>query len=144
MCIPQENEKNLSMPYFCRRESSVYHRVLWENETSLHNWYEHLDLSCKSKTQVGFIGSSLFIGWTISAFIFPRIADIIGRRPVFCLSMLIQTVAFTGLFFSKSIILTYIFMFLFGSSSVGRCAISFLYLMELLPKAQQVLVGTLL
>ena len=33
-------------------------------------------------------------------------------------------------------------MFLFGTASVGRCSISFLYLMELLPKAQQVLVGT--
>ena len=33
-------------------------------------------------------------------------------------------------------------MFLFGTASVGRCSISFLFLMELLPKAQQVLVGT--
>ena len=58
--------------------------------------------------------------------------------------MLIQTVAFMGLFFSKNIYVTYFFMFLFGPASVGRCSSSFLYLMELLPKAQQVLVGTIL
>jgi MFS family permease len=93
---------------------------------------------------VGLIGSSIYIGWTISSFILPRIADIIGRKPVFCLSMLIQTVAFIGLFFTKSIYLAYFIMFLFGVSSVGRTSISFLYLMEILPKAQQVLVGTIL
>ncbi len=130
------------MPYFCG--TGLYYRAIWSRSDSLHNWYEQLDLACESKAKVGFIGSSLFIGWAASAFIFPRVADIIGRKPVVCLSLLIQTFAYIGLFFSKSIYVTYAFMFLFGIASVGRCSISFLYLMELLPKAQQVLVGTLL
>ena len=49
-----------------------------------------------------------------------------------------------GLFFSTNIDLTTGLMFIFGVSSVGRCSLSFLYLMELLPKNRQVLVGTLL
>jgi MFS family permease len=76
--------------------------------------FEQLDLACASKTEVGFIGSSLFIGWTTAAFILPRAADIIGRRPVFCISMIIQTMAFVGLLLSKSIYLTYFFMFTMG------------------------------
>jgi MFS family permease len=131
------------MPFFCGKKE-IQHRVNWERDTSLQNWYEQLNLACESKAKVGFIGSSLFIGWSISAFILPRIADIVGRRPVFMLSMFIQTIAFTGLFLSRSIYVNYAFMFLFGTASVGRCSISFLYLMELLPKAQQILVGTIL
>ncbi len=106
--------------------------------------FEQLDLACASKTSVGFIGSSLFIGWTIAAFILPRAADIVGRRPVFCISIIIQTIAFVGLLLSKNIYLTYFFMFSMGIACVGRSAICFLYLMELLPKGQQVLVGTIL
>jgi MFS family permease len=58
-----------------------------------------------------------------------------GRKPVFCVSMMIQTLAYIGLFLSQNIYVTYFFMFLFGTASVGRSSISFLYLMELLPKA---------
>ena len=121
------------MSYFCNTD--LYYKVDWDKSQSLHNWVEQLDLACESKTKIGFIGSILFIGWSSAAFILPRVADIKGRKPVFCLSMLIQTVGFAGLFFSKNIYVTYVFMFIFGTASVGRCSISFLYLMELLPKA---------
>jgi len=83
---------------------------------------------------VGFIGTILLIGWSGAAIVVSRIADIMGRKPVFCVSMLIQTVAYIGLFLSKSIYVTYVFMFLFGISCVGCGTICFLYLMELLPK----------
>lgn len=141
-CTPRLNAKNTSMPYFC--ETNFYKRPVWDYSTSLHNLYEKLDLACQSKAKVGLIGSCIYIGWSASSFILPRVADIIGRKPVFCLSMLIQTIAFIGLFFTSNIYVAYFFMFLFGVASVGRTSISFLYLMEVLPKAQQVLVGTLL
>lgn len=135
--------------YSCKPQSfcgknDIFYRVNWTEDTSLHNWYEQIDLACESKAKVGFIGSILFIGWSGAAFVLPRIADIMGRKPVFCVSMLIQTFAYIGLFLSQNIYVTYFFMFLFGTASVGRCSISFLYLMELLPKGQQVLVGTTL
>ena len=52
--------------------------------------------------------------------------------------------SFIGMVFSYSIYLIYIFMFTFGVSCAGRASICFLYLMELLPKNRQVLIGTLL
>ena len=120
------------MPYFCG--TNLNKRVVWEAETSLHNWYESLDLACRSKSEVGLIGSILFVGWTLAAFVFPRLADIHGRRLIFTGSMLIQTLSFLGLYFSRNIYVTYVFMFFLGTASVGRCSVGYLYLMEILPK----------
>lgn len=130
------------MPHFCG--TNLNKRVVWEAETSLHNWYESLDLACRSKGEVSLIGSILFVGWTLAAFIFPRLADIYGRRLIFTGSMLIQTLSFFGLYFSRNIYVTYVFMFFLGTASVGRCSVGYLYLMEILPKGQQVLTGTIL
>ena len=90
-------------------------------------------MACISKVRIGFIGSSLFIGWAFAAIFTPRLADIYGRRPIYLLSMSLQVVALLGLYFSKNINVTTGFMFVMGISSVGRCSISFLYLMDLLP-----------
>ena len=49
-----------------------------------------------------------------------------------------------ALFFSRDLNLTTVLMFIFGIAAVGRCSISFLYLMELLPTSRQVFVGTIL
>jgi hypothetical protein len=141
-CTPRLSAKNKTMAYFC--DTNLFRRPVWDASTSLHNLYEQLDLACESKAKIGLIGSSIYIGWTTSSFILPRVADIMGRKPVVCISMLIQTIAFIGIFFTDSINLAYFFMFLFGAASVGRTSISFLYLMEVLPKAQQILVGTIL
>jgi hypothetical protein len=58
------------------------------------------------------------------------------------LSMAIQTLAFLGLYLSRDINVTTAFMFMFGVASVGRCSISFLFLMELLPTNAQVIAAT--
>ena len=141
-CFSQFNKNEPTVPHFCG--TNLNKRVVWEAETSLHNWYESLDLACRSKGEVGLIGSILFVGWTLAAFIFPRLADIYGRRLIFTSSMLIQTLSFFGLYFSRNIYVTYVFMFFLGTASVGRCSVGYLYLMEILPKSQQVLTGTIL
>jgi MFS transporter, OCT family, solute carrier family 22 (organic cation transporter), member 4/5 len=71
-------------------------------------------------------------------------ADFYGRKKVFIASMLIQTVAFTGLYFSHDIDVTTASVFLIGVASAGRTAIGFLYIMELLPTRNQVIVATIL
>jgi MFS family permease len=86
----------------------------------------------------------MFLGWTLAAFVLPRLADIYGRRLVFMSSILLQSLIFFGLYFSSILYLTYVLMFFFGAAAVGRCSVSYLYLMEVLPKSQQVLTGTVL
>jgi OCT family organic cation transporter-like MFS transporter 4/5 len=90
------------------------------------------------------IGSNLFFGWTLAAFVLPRLADIYGRRLVFMSAILLQTLCFAGLYITSNLYVAYVLMFFFGAAAVGRCSISYLYLMELLPKSRQVLTGTIL
>jgi MFS family permease len=116
---------------FC--ETDLFHKIDWDDEASLHNWFESLDLTCVSKQRIGFIGSSLFIGWALGATFLPRLSDLYGRRRVFIGSMILQVVTFIGLYLSKNIDVTTFIMFVFGVASVGRTSLSFLYMMELLP-----------
>lgn len=91
-----------------------------------------------SKARIGLLGSSLFIGWAASAVMLPRLSDLYGRRIIFIVSMAIQTLAMAGFFVSTSIDLSTACMFLLGVASVGRCSISYLYMMDLLPANRQV------
>lgn len=86
----------------------------------------------------------MFAGWTLAALVLPRQADIYGRRLVFMSAILLQTVCFAGLYFTSNLYVAYVLMFLFGGAAVGRCSISYLFLMELLPKSRQVITGTIL
>ena len=128
-CEPHPSKDH---PGFCGN-SSIHYQVNWDEEVSLHNWFDSLELTCVSKSRIGLLGSSLFIGWASAATILPRLSDLYGRKKIFVLSMMIQTVSFLGFFFSRNIDAMTAFMFLFGVASVGRCSISYLYLMDLLP-----------
>ena len=139
-CAPFPTDK---LPGFCDKPE-VYYRVDWSSDRSLHNWYEALNLTCVPKSRVGLLGSSLFIGWTASAIVLPRLSDLYGRKIIFIVSMVIQAIAFAGFFVSRNIDLSTGCMFLMGVASVGRCSISYLYMMELLPANRQVLFGTIL
>lgn len=79
------------VPYECEpkqfcKDSSISYSIDWSSSTSLHNWVEQLDLTCADPDDVGFIGSSYFIGVMISVLILPRLSDIAGRKwpIIFC------------------------------------------------------------
>ena len=97
--------------------------------------YTQLDLACieNKNTRIGLIGSSFFAGWAFSSFIIPRLADVYGRRVTFIYSMVLQTLAFIGVIFSRDINITTVLMFFMGIAAPARTTIGFLYLMELLP-----------
>ena len=59
-------------------------------------------------------------------------------------AILLQTLCFAGLYITSNLYVAYVLMFFFGAAAVGRCSISYLFLMELLPKSRQVLTGTIL
>jgi MFS transporter, putative metabolite:H+ symporter len=140
-CAPQPTKDGL--PGFCGK-TSIYYQVDFSNEASLDNWFVELSLECVSKTRIGLIGSSMFMGWALSAVFLPRLSDIYGRKKIFIFSILLQSCAMSVMYFSHSLNLTTAMMFIFGMAAVGRTSISFLYLMELLPTNRQVLVGTIL
>lgn len=60
-------------------------RIDYSNPASLYNWVDpdKLDLTCESAETIGLAGSGYFIGFAISAFFLPQLADKVGRkRPV--------------------------------------------------------------
>lgn len=78
---------------FCNNPDILRRKIDWDNDLSLHNWIDYLkpDLTCEQgfTSAIGILGSMQFVGWTISACITPRLADIYGRRPIYLASMLL-------------------------------------------------------
>ena len=90
------------------------------------------------------LGSIYFAGYSIACFIIPRIADIYGRKYIVVVSLWIQLIIIIGITVSKNFFLTLGFMFFFGTVSVGRSTVNYLYLLELVPKERKVFIGTLI
>ncbi len=84
-CSPQPNN---GLPGFCG-SNSVFYQVDESNNASLDNWFVELKLECVSKARIGLIGSSMFMGWALSAIFLPRLSDIYGRKKIFMFSLLL-------------------------------------------------------
>ena len=93
---------------------------------------------------MALIGMCFFLGWTFASFFIPRLADIYGRKLGVVISLVLQLASMIVINFAGSVELLIAMNFTFGMACVGSRSISFLYLMELLPKKSQVTVGTAL
>ena len=71
------------------------YRPNYELDNTYHNWVEKLDLTCRSSSQVGMLGSALFTGWCISLTFIPRLSDLYGRRKIFLISAVVQSTFYT-------------------------------------------------
>ena len=49
----------------------------------IDNWVEKFDLLCKPKSRLGLFGLYFFIGIISTIIVFPKIADMYGRREMF-------------------------------------------------------------
>lgn len=85
--------------------------VNWDNQTSLYNWVEQLDLICEDKAHIALIGSVYFMGWTTTCLVIPPLADRFGRKYIFCISMAVVCVVYTVLLFTHNINVTISMMF---------------------------------
>jgi len=69
----------------------------------MDNWVQKLGLLCEPKNRIGFLGSSYFIG-IISAMLFvPALSDHIGRKKIFCATMIVSIIAQVGLVYSNTL-----------------------------------------
>jgi MFS family permease len=85
-----------------------------------------------------------FFGYTTSAILLPRLSDLFGRKRIYFFSMLGHLLAYLVMLFSTSLNLNIGMMLLFGFFSLGRASVGYIYMQELMPVAQQTIVGTLL
>ena len=71
-----------------------------------------------------------FLGVFIGCMFLPRLGDLYGRKPVFLISMLIQSPVMLSLTFTRSMPLIYFEAFIIGVCIIGRMSCGFLLLME--------------
>jgi MFS family permease len=69
-----------------------------------------------------------FVGWAFAAPFVLRLVDVFGRKKVYMIDMSLHAVLFILVTFSKSLNLTIALSCFMGVFSVGRAAISYLYL----------------
>ena len=79
-----------------------------------------------------YMGTLIFVGWTISALIVPRLADLYGRKWTFVVNTLVQLAALVTIIYSTSYTVVCCALFMIGACSSGRWTVSYVYLMEFL------------
>lgn len=109
----------------------------YDSVDSLHNWVEQMDLYCVSETKIGFIGSSFITGCFVGSFILPRLADIVGRKPMFLTGLAIFMAVVVASLFCKNINFLYFLLFMGGISETGRYYVAYVYVIEFVPSRYQ-------
>jgi putative MFS transporter len=100
-----------------------------------------MDLYCTPPVKIGYIGSSFFAGTVLGSFILPRAGDIIGRRPVHLLGLVIFICVVFASLFNTSLTFCYFLLFMGGISETGRYYVAYVYCVEFFPKNVQSKVG---
>jgi MFS family permease len=90
-----------------------------------------MNLYCISNFEVGFIGSMFLLGTFIGSFILPRLADILGRKPIVLFGLFIYLVDVVGFIFCKNLYLAYGLLFLGGIAETGGYYVAYVYCVEM-------------
>ena len=55
----------------------------------LNNWVDKLGMLCESQQNIGFLGSSYYVGIVMAMLAVPALSDMFGRKKVFCWTMVL-------------------------------------------------------
>lgn len=80
------------------------------------------------------IGSCFLAGCFFGSFVLPRQADIVGRKPMFQIGLLLYIICVTGLIFATNKWVMYALLVLGGISETGRYYVAYVYAIEIIPK----------
>ena len=100
---------------------------------TLNNWVEQMNLYCTPSIDIGFLGSAFITGCFFGSFIFPRCADIYGRRPIFMIGLCIQICVVLSSLFCTSLDLAYFLLFMGGVGETCRYYVAYVYAVEMMP-----------
>lgn len=96
----------------------------------MNNFITDFDLHCTPKVRIGLMGSSLFVGFFIGAMIFPRLADIYGRRPIFRIFYLLHVLGIAIMLYAPNLYYMYVGIMCVGLASPVRTAVGFVLCLE--------------
>lgn len=74
----------------------------------------------------------------------PRAADVVGRKPMFLLGLVLYFLVIIMLLFTSSLYFTYFILFIGGISETGRYYVAYVYCVEMMPKKFQSLSGLMI
>jgi MFS family permease len=89
-----------------------------------------MDLYCTSSEDLGLLGTMFFAGAFVGSFFLPRLADIIGRRPIFMIGLSLYFCAVAGSIFCQNLYLCYFIIFVGGVAESARYYVAFVYCLE--------------
>ena len=140
---------NYSEWYSCKPDSFCDSPdIIWEidysNPTSINNWYTSYDLKCKGKMATALIGVVGFFGVALGCLFLPRMGDLYGRKPIFCVCLTLQAPLYFLVTYTTNVKIAYIIMFVTGPMVIGRMACGFLLIMELVHSRNAPRVGAAL
>lgn len=92
-----------------------------------------MDLYCSSSFQIGLIGSTFLIGTFVGSFVFPRLADIVGRKPIFMFGLVLYIIDTVGFIFCTNLYLCYFLLFIGGLAETGAYYVAYVYCVEMMP-----------
>ena len=111
----------------------ITYRAIQDDPEYLVNWVDKLGLLCESHQRIGFLGSSYFIGVVIALMFVPALSDRIGRREMFCITLLVSIAAQIGLMWSNSLNISFAFMIILGLTWPGKRVTGITYFLEFIP-----------
>jgi MFS family permease len=79
---------------------------------------------------MGLMGTTLFIGYTISCLILPRLADVHGRKAIFCGFYHFHAFGTATILFVPYQIGIYFGLFMVGVASAIRSSVGYVYALE--------------
>jgi MFS family permease len=103
-----------------------------------------MNLECEDHLTISYIGSSYFVGMLIALIAFPRLSDLYGRKWIFYGEVLVNLISFNYVLFIASTSSELIWNILILGFSTGiRLSVSFVFVIESVPKEWQVFCSTL-
>ena len=114
----------------------------WDDDQSIHNLIEQLDFFCEPAYMIGLIGAMFLCGIVIGCMTLTRMGDVVGRKPIYMLGVLMHIGVMCGLLLSTDAYFDFLLVFLFGMSVTARYYVGYAYNLEMQPKSHYVLVST--
>jgi MFS family permease len=83
------------------------------------------------------------LGVMIGCLVFPRLADLKGRKPLFIFGLALHIFSMVVLVLSSSVYISYIGTFLLGAATTARYFVGYAYTIELMPRNKKLFAGFL-
>lgn len=115
-----------------KEDPSFEYKPDYDDPDYLDNWIIKFDLLCKEYKKENLMMYSFFIGAITGLIILPKLADSIGRKVPFILTLLISIIAQIGLIVTDNFDDASMFMVVLGFTFPGKYVVGINYLLELI------------